>query len=595
MNIDKYLNKLISVLSFSTEVWMSLLLGAAITLIIAYIIYRIQKKESTIHKQDHDAKLEEIKLLHQQDSEKIKVLYELIIQSQRGSIGEIESAVLEQKIEVAAEQITEQDSNHALALKAIAGKDKESADDLLDKIAQQEHDLMELYNLRAINENRNGFYSEAVIWYRKIVELEPDNFDMQMNLFDNLLKADQKAEAQQLAFTKLEKLEQSGEDDIGKRISLYDCIIRSYPRDVYDEQREQYLAKLLDMVRQHYGEQSYEMVCYLNEQALAYSPFRTDKDNEEIYLKCLSIIESGQVSSDNIVCMIHNNLAQLYVDRGRYKEALPLFEKTKQELTRLLGPEHPYMIVTLNNIANVFSFQGNHREAETMYLKVIDLAARKLGKDHEHYLLFRANLADMYNNLKRHDEAEVIYRENLETVIRKHGEDSYPAGNCMRKMGNILMGAKKYDEAAVYLKKALDIFQKVLDEEHPSIVILLAEMAVLNSERGNLAEAEQEGLQVIKLYEKAGQANTRKMAIAKSNLGMVYYKQERYSEAEIIQKQAVEFFLQNQPDTPACAKVLDRYSITLAKLGRQAEADVYKAKADESNARLDHSSNQTQV
>jgi len=238
-------------------------------------------------------------------------------------------------------------------------------------------------------------------------------------------------------------------------------------------------------------------------------------------------------------------------------------------------------------MANVYSFQGNYKEAEAMYLKVIDLAASKLGKDHEHYILFRANLADMYNNLKRHDEAEAIYREILETVIRKQGEESYPAGNYLRKMGNICMGAKKYDEAALYFKKALDIYLKVLGEEHPAIVTLLAEMAVLDSERGNLAEAEQEGLQVIKLYEKAGQDNTKRMAIAKTNLGMVYNKQERYAEAEHIQKQAVGFFLQNQPDTPSCAKVLGRYALTLAKLGRQAEADEYKTKAEELQAKLD--------
>jgi tetratricopeptide (TPR) repeat protein len=586
MQIGLFLNKIVSALSLSSEVWMSLLLGAALTLLIAYIIYRIQKKESIIHKQDHDAKLDRIEQLHLQDSEKIKVLYELIIRSQRGSIGELESAVLEQKIEVAAEQITKEDSDKAQVLKAIAEKDKSEADDLLAKIAQKEHDLVEMYNLHAMNENRNGIYSEAVKWYRKIVELEPDNFVMQIYLIDNLIKADQKTEAQQLALSKLEKLEQAGEADLGKLWSLYDVIVRSYPNNVYDKQREKYLEKLIDLIRQHYGEQSYEMLCVLNEQALAYNPIRTIKDNEEIYKKCLSIIESGNIPEDKIVCMIHNNLAQLYTDQGRYKEALPLLEKTRQDLTRLLDPEHPYMIITLNNVANVLSFQGNHREAEALYLKVIDLAARKLGTEHEYYMLFKANLADMYNNLKRHDEADAIYSEILKTAIHKYGEDSYPTGNYLRKMGNICLGAKKFDDAVFYFKKALDIYRKVLDEEHPSLVMLLAEMAVLNSSRGNLAEAEQEGLQIIKIYEKTGQETTKKMAIAKTNLGMVYYKQERYTEAEYIQKQAVDFFLQNQPDTPNCASVLDRYSMSLAKLERLEEAEACKTKAEELRAKI---------
>jgi ABC-type nickel/cobalt efflux system permease component RcnA len=178
-------SKLLSAISFSSEVWMSILMGAVVTLIIAYIIYRIQKKESKIHKQDHDAKLERIEQLHLQDSEKIKVLYELIIQSQRGSIGESEAANLEQRIEDAADRINEQDSDKAQALKAIAEKDKPEADALLDKLAKYEHDLEELYNLHALNEHRHGNYNESAVWLEKLVELKPDDNEYRQRLFND--------------------------------------------------------------------------------------------------------------------------------------------------------------------------------------------------------------------------------------------------------------------------------------------------------------------------------------------------------------------------------------------------------------------------
>ena len=93
----------------------------------------MQKKESAIQMQEHVQRFDELKNLQQQDSEKIKVLYELMLQAQNGSLNQIESAVLEQKIELAADQIGQQDSDRAKALKAIADKQKKEADALLEK------------------------------------------------------------------------------------------------------------------------------------------------------------------------------------------------------------------------------------------------------------------------------------------------------------------------------------------------------------------------------------------------------------------------------------------------------------------------------
>ena len=153
--------------------------------------------------QEHVQRFDELKNLQQQDSEKIKVLYELMLQAQNGSLNQIESAVLEQKIELAAIEIGEQDSDRAKALKAIADKQKKEADALLEKIARQEHDLAETYKLHALNEYRNGYYAEAVKWYQKILELQPDNFEALLALLSSLNRADRKKEARELSLKTL--------------------------------------------------------------------------------------------------------------------------------------------------------------------------------------------------------------------------------------------------------------------------------------------------------------------------------------------------------------------------------------------------------
>jgi tetratricopeptide (TPR) repeat protein len=383
MHIGIYLNKLISVLSFSTEVWMSLLLGAVVTLIIAYIIYRVQKKETIIHKQDHDAKLEEIKLLHQQDSEKIKVLYELILQSQRGSLGELEAEVLEQKIEVAAEQITEQDSDKAKALKAIADKDKSEADNLLDKIAEQEHNLLELYILRAMNEYRNGSYAEAVRWCRKIVELEPDDFDALMQLLVNLNEADNGQEAREIAIRKLDSLKPTDPEYNEKNYRLLDKIILSYDMEFESEQVEPYIFRYMELAKQKYGEQSSQMGRVYNELGRLYHMKKLYKESETSYLKSIAINEA--VDKDNEPYVPLGNLAALYSDQKRHQEALALLDRTYQIISTSLGEEHPSLFYPLFYRARNYLELGRYQEAETFFLKAKDIVVNKLGTDHQTY------------------------------------------------------------------------------------------------------------------------------------------------------------------------------------------------------------------
>lgn len=68
-----------AMLSLSPEAWISIALGSAVSFGIAYFIYFKQKHEAVAQQQNHDARFDELKTLHQEDSEKIRVLYELII------------------------------------------------------------------------------------------------------------------------------------------------------------------------------------------------------------------------------------------------------------------------------------------------------------------------------------------------------------------------------------------------------------------------------------------------------------------------------------------------------------------------------------
>jgi hypothetical protein len=49
-----------------------------------------------------------------------------------------------------------------------------------------------------------------------------------------------------------------------------------------------------------------------------------------------------------------NNLAVAYREAGRAADAIPLFERTRAALERLMGPDHPDAVTARNNLACVY-------------------------------------------------------------------------------------------------------------------------------------------------------------------------------------------------------------------------------------------------
>jgi tetratricopeptide (TPR) repeat protein len=579
-----FINKIISALSFSAEVWMSLFFGAVVTVVIAYIIYRIQKKETIIHKQDHDAKLEEIKLLHQQDSEKIKVLYELIIQSQKGSIGEVEAEVLEQKIELAADNITEQDSDKAQALKAIAEKDKEEADDLLDKIAQREHDLVEVYELRAMNEFRNGYFAEAVKWYRKIVELEPDIFEAWESLIVTLIEADQRLEARELALKILAALDSQDPDLDMKTHTLLYSIVLSIDFEAETDLVEPYLLKNAELVKKLFGGQSQEMSCIYNELGRLASMQDKFKEAEEYYLKSIAIYKALKYTDD---CIAFSNLAMVYIFTGRYGEALDLLEEAHAAMSEFLGAEHPKLIFVMMSKAHAYAKIGDFQAAELQLLKAKDLAEKKLGKEHKNYFFIIQNLAAQYCRQNRHEEAEPLIRETLEIQKAKKGEESIEVGLMRLALGDVLSAREEFREAEEHLSQAVVILNKFFPPESYNAGGAKTTLANFYIKIGKYEEARTGLLEVLQATQVSGRANTLEAANTQGFLAEIHEKLEQWSEAEPYLKSAILILEEIAPDNPILQDILMRYSSVLAKLGRQAEAVEYQAKAEELKAKLE--------
>jgi tetratricopeptide (TPR) repeat protein len=112
-------------------------------------------------------------------------------------------------------------------------------------------------------------------------------------------------------------------------------------------------------------------------------------DLEERYAFC---IHKETRYQDKVLAQ--NNLAYGYAMAGRVYEAVSLYRRSLDDLTRHLGEEHPLTLAARNNLA--YALQGSRQGSAAIPLYEESLAAfeRALGTDHPHTAIVRHNLAN---------------------------------------------------------------------------------------------------------------------------------------------------------------------------------------------------------
>jgi tetratricopeptide (TPR) repeat protein len=90
------------------------------------------------------------------------------------------------------------------------------------------------------------------------------------------------------------------------------------------------------------------------------------------------------------------NLALIYKNQGRWKEAENLEVQLMETNLRVLGEEHQDTLISINNLAVTLWTQGRLKEAEELCTKVVKTRKRVLGTDHPHTLNSMGNLAIVF-------------------------------------------------------------------------------------------------------------------------------------------------------------------------------------------------------
>ena len=77
-----------------------------------------------------------------------------------------------------------------------------------------------------------------------------------------------------------------------------------------------------------------------------------------------------------------NNLGLLYRAQGKYSQAEAPLVRVMEVQRRVLGDEHPNMLLTMNGLALLYGLEGKNAQAEALYTKALETQRRVLGEEH---------------------------------------------------------------------------------------------------------------------------------------------------------------------------------------------------------------------
>ena len=186
----------------------------------------------------------------------------------------------------------------------------------------------------------------------------------------------------------------------------------------------------------------------------------------------------------HFVCLASmNNLASIFWNQGRSKEAEVLDVQVMETRKRVLGQEHPDTLTSMANLASTYRNQGRLKEAEELLVQVIETLKRVLGQEHPSTLNSMNNLASTYRNQGRSKEAEELEVQVMETRKRVHGHEHLDTLASMNNLASTYMSQGRRKEAEELQIEVVNRLRTTLGDNHPIIVQAIANLASFREER----------------------------------------------------------------------------------------------------------------
>jgi tetratricopeptide (TPR) repeat protein len=201
-------------------------------------------------------------------------------------------------------------------------------------------------------------------------------------------------------------------------------------------------------------------------------------------------------------------------------------------------------------------------------------------------------IAFVYYRNARYDKAEPLMKRAIEIFEKSLGEDHPSVATALNNLAQLYKDTNRLAEAEPLMKRVVEILENSDGEPMPNYAGALNNLAGLYQRTGRLTEAEPLLKQALAIDEANFGKNHPNVAIRLNNLAQLYQETERLADAEPLMKRTVEIFEKSLGENhPNVATALNNLAWLYKVTSRFVEAEALMRRAlaiDETSLGKDH-------
>ena len=249
-----------------------------------------------------------------------------------------------------------------------------------------------------------------------------------------------------------------------------------------------------------------------------------------LYVRALAIVEQLRPADPPLVATVVHNLAEVHRLKGEYDEAETLFKRALEIREKSLPSEDPLIAASANSLATVYFEKGHYTKAEPLYQRALAIYEKRFRNRHPAVIPPLTNLAELYRTEMKYEKAEPLYERALVIAEQSLPREHPLVATTLHNLALFYKEKGDYKSAEPLLQRALAIRRKVLGQ-HPDVSATLTGLATSYEAEGDYEKAEPLLRQALEIYQKSLGTQHPLVAISLNNLGRLYTAKDDYPQA----------------------------------------------------------------
>lgn len=266
------------------------------------------------------------------------------------------------------------------------------------------------------------------------------------------------------------------------------------------------------------------------------------------------------------------NLAEAECGEGRWSEGADLLNKALEISRRALGPEDLHTVTNINLLASAKLVLGELDQAIANFNQALAIERRKYPKDTQlaHTLM---GISSYHVRISEMKEALPPAEEGLKILIASGGENTLDTAMAYANIAQIHLFSQRPERALPLFRKAKAIYENLNLTTSPRYASVLSQEGLALLEDNKPASADRTISQALDILAKCTGCQYLR-AIAESNLGLVRFREGKYTDADslLTRALALEESYTTGPGTEMAA-TLNRLAEVRRKEHRDADAE----------------------